>query len=144
MPTAIAAIAMPSATLDASTLEDEERPLFTLIAGGRSRTDVPAIRRTQRARVPWRLTAAGVVLALAALFAVGLISSGAQRRAAALLEAAPTQVVVVHQGDSVWDIARRSCLDGVSTQDVASWIGARNGLDGARVQPGDRLTVPVS
>ncbi|OFK24667.1 LysM peptidoglycan-binding domain-containing protein [Olsenella sp. HMSC062G07] len=144
MPTAIAAIALPSAALDAWAPEDEERPLFTLITGGRSCADVPAMRRLRHARVPLRLTAAGVVLALAALVAVGLLLSGAQRRAAALLEAAPTQVVVVHQGDSVWDIAQRSRLDGVSTQDVASWIGVQNDLDGARVRPGDRLVVPAS
>ena len=87
------------------------------------------------------LVAAAVVVALA-LAASALSDHVASEARARTLDSAPTTTVTVCAGESLWSIAGRHGVEGVPTQDVVSWIEARNSIEGGRIDPGLRIVVP--
>ena len=87
------------------------------------------------------LVAAAIVV-VAVLVASALSDCLAAEARARALDSAPTATVTVRAGDSLWSIAGGCGVDGVPTQDVVSWIEARNSIEGGRIDPGQRLVVP--
>ena len=79
-----------------------------------------------------------VALALAASALSDHVASEARART---LDSAPTTTVTVCAGESLWSIAGRHGVEGVPTQDVVSWIEARNSIEGGRIDPGQRIVV---
>jgi len=52
------------------------------------------------------------------------------------------QIVIVHQGDTVWSIAQKVVSPSQDVRDVVLDIEERNGLSVPTLQPGMRLKVP--
>ncbi|GAY11912.1 hypothetical protein TOK_0298 [Pseudonocardia sp. N23] len=106
---------------------------------------VRSVRRAPLAlRYRVRRAAALVVLAVAAAgVVVGLGSMADVARDAGPGISAATAQVVVGQGDTVWDIARRTAPD-ADTAAAAAHIAELNGLRSAALRPGQVLTVPAA
>lgn len=104
-------------------------------------TSTPSrLRLTRRGRIVF--TALGAVPLVAwALIAV-LGSGGAAADAGAELGARTFEYVTVHQGDSLWAIAE-SIAPHDDPRVVIDEIIRLNGLEGAMVEPGQRLALPV-
>ena len=66
------------------------------------------------------------------------------RSAAAYIEDLPRAVVVVHAGDSLWELAEGQHIEGASTRDIVECIQRENGLGPEALQPGQRIIVPVA
>ncbi|MDO4796403.1 MAG: LysM domain-containing protein [Coriobacteriales bacterium] len=63
-------------------------------------------------------------------------------RVAQLLSDMPTQEVFVCTGDTMWHIAERHSVDGVSTAELVGWMKDVNNMDTACLYPGQVLLVP--
>lgn len=86
------------------------------------------------------LTLLGV--ALAATVARSAAPVG-ERLTLRLPEITHTQVVTVAPGDSLWSIAQRYSVHGVSTMDNIALISTLNGDMSGVLEPGQRLVVPA-
>ncbi|RTL63248.1 MAG: LysM peptidoglycan-binding domain-containing protein [Pseudonocardiaceae bacterium] len=108
-------------------------------AGARTVRQTPlALRyrvRRAAALVVLAVVAAGVVVGLGSL-------ADAARDTGPGIPAATAQVVV-GQGDTVWDIARRTAPDAEPAA-AAAHIAELNGLHSAALRPGQVLTVPAA
>ncbi|MBN9110425.1 MAG: LysM peptidoglycan-binding domain-containing protein [Pseudonocardia sp.] len=108
-------------------------------AGARTvRRTLPALRyrvRRAAALVVLAVVAAGVVVGLGSL-------ADATRDTGPGIPAATAQVVV-GQGDTVWDIARRTAPD-ADPAAAAAHIAELNGLHSAALRPGQVLTAPAA
>lgn len=108
---------------------------------GRSRVSGRSLRLTTRGRVVFG------VLALVALAALGF---GTASAIAAVPSAVATDVeatadftyVTVQPGQSLWDIAS-TIADDRDVRDVVAEISTLNGLQGAQIEPGQRLALPT-
>lgn len=80
-----------------------------------------------------------VIAACFALLALACVLPGLDRAPSA----ANTSSVRVQQGDTLWDIAEVYRCEGMSTAEAVSLIKSLNGIDGASISPGQRLTVPA-
>jgi hypothetical protein len=98
------------------------------------------LRLTRRGRIVFT-TLGSLPLVVWALVAV-LGSGGAAADAGAELGARTFEYVTVHQGDSLWAIAESIAPQG-DPRVVIDEIIRLNGLDGAVVEPGQRLALPV-
>ncbi len=56
---------------------------------------------------------------------------------------AQTQSICVMPGDTLWSIAERHAVEGVSTYDEVQWIRAQNNLSTAELRVGANLVVPI-
>lgn len=56
----------------------------------------------------------------------------------------PAHVIEVDEGDSLWRIAERNAVQGLSTAETVELIRQWNGLDSGMLVPGMELSVPVS
>lgn len=121
---------------------------LVLIEGGRARhRQAPARRAPRRPAVleagqALRALLAGAAVILAVVLASALAEPARSVRSLEAIDALPTQTVVVQEGDSLWDIARR-CGEAASSREVVDWIQERNGIEGGLIVPGQRLVVPV-
>lgn len=89
---------------------------------------------------------AGVIIAvIVGMFAVcGWFTLDAPARAyAAALDTTELVDITVEAGDSLWTIAERHPVSGITTKDVTMLIKEWNGLDTGAVAPGDVLLVPA-
>lgn len=127
------------------------RPRLVLIEGGCAEGAVePATRRpAPRSQALSRgqsllLVAAGVALVAVVVLASLAADALRGRAVGEALAAAPTETVVVREGDSLWGIAEGRRPAGVGTAEVVSWIEEENGLEGGLLTPGQRLVVPGS
>lgn len=107
----------------------------------------PADRSATSAQAPIRLTRRGkaVVTLGAALACLGLlqVTGGVQAVASGIASGPTTASVVVQQGETLWDIAKRVAPNTDPRSTVAT-IRELNGLDAAAtVQAGQGLTVPA-
>ncbi len=83
---------------------------------------------------------------IAAIAAVALLLCGASAQLTERLRDAPKPVIVtesyiVHEGDTLWDIADEYCPDGVDKRDYIDDIVTRNRLDGAMIYAGQEIEV---
>lgn len=62
---------------------------------------------------------------------------------ASTLNNANTQTIHAAVGDSLWSIASRHGVEGVSTYDVVQWIKLHNNKESSALCPGEALIVPV-
>lgn len=129
-----------------AALAVQDRGLVLMEGGlraGAPRPVAPAAGRLSPSQS--RLALAAVALVVLAAVAASLLSDSlASAARARALDSAPTSSVMVAAGDSLWSIAGRCGVEGVPTQDVVAWIEEANGLEGGRVDPGQRLVVPLS
>lgn len=88
------------------------------------------------------VAAAAVVLMLCA--ASLFVSAGVSARQGEALETIPTASIIVRSGDSLWSLAEEHPVSGYSTQEIVTWIKARNALDSATIQAGQAILVPTS
>lgn len=99
-----------------------------------------AAPRRAAMRLTGRGRAAVVILALLVLATVGLLGasiSGAAQRDGSV----PTHTVVVHPGDTLWDLASAAAHGG-SILDMEQHIKDLNGLDSGMLVTGQTLRVP--
>lgn len=109
----------------------------------------PAAARTVRQAplaLRYRVRRAAALVVLAVVAAGAVVGLGALADAAR--DAGPgipvaTAQVVVGQGDTVWDIARRTAPD-ADPAAAAAHIAELNGLRSAALRPGQVLTVPAA
>ncbi|MQA79294.1 MAG: LysM peptidoglycan-binding domain-containing protein [Streptosporangiales bacterium] len=105
--------------------------------------DLPAGRASGRR---WRLTRRGraVVLGvLVALLTAAVVGLGAARYGnAAPTPGAERVTVTVGEGDTLWSIAAAAAPQ-ADRRATVDRIVEVNGLDGSRIEPGQRLVVPV-
>lgn len=130
-----------------AALQAESMPLLVLVEGGRGSRlgSEPAARKTGGARCcrPFVVMASALlIIAFAAVFASSGLS--AREAVASRMEAVPTESVRVLDGESLWSIAEKHGVDGVSTRDVVSWIKAKNGISVSTLSAGQSLLVPAS
>lgn len=99
-------------------------------------------RSVRESRIFWvRRMVALAVIAVVALCAVLFIRSEASASNAEPLFAEDTQMVIVEEGQSLWEIARE-VAGGEDVRDVLTTIVDMNGLDSSTVHPGQRILVP--
>ena len=103
----------------------------------------PAIRTVNRPTSTVRLTRRGrVVVVMAGLAVVLLLGLFLSTGSAADDGPAPTRVVMVGEGDTLWAIASDAAGDG-DVRDMIATIERINHLDGGMVTLGQRLRIPV-
>ena len=107
-------------------------PAFT--ATPRSRLTV---RLTRRGRLAVFLTSLVLVLGVAFMLAGGAVGTDEAG------QAAPTEVVQVAPGDTLWGIASEIATDG-DVRSMMSEIERLNALESAQLFAGQKLRVPVS
>lgn len=124
-----------------------------LLHGGKRAAKAPAlpqVRVSQKAVPESSKASAVVVILLAALISCGLAlaSSRIESARAASMEAfmgeLPRVEIVVHAGDTLWDIAKAQSIEGVSTARVVDVIQEENALGAEPIQPGQHLIVPAA
>lgn len=94
-------------------------------------------RETRRARAARRRRGLGVVAVVISLFLLSNAGGGAPSAA----PDRPTRVVVLQQGDSVWEVAERHAPHGVDLRAYVDLVLEVNRLDGVP-QPGTKLRLP--
>ena len=94
-------------------------------------------RLTRRGRLAVFL--AGLLMVLVVGFFLGAGSVATQERG----EAAPTEVVQVAPGETLWDIASRRTPTGDDVRDVMYDIKRLNALEGSSLMAGQRIRVPA-
>ena len=95
-----------------------------------------SVRLTHRGRV------VVVLLALAAVLAVGILLASGSVATDEPGTPEPTRVVQVGTGDTLWDIAADAADDG-DVRSMIDRIEKLNALDSGMVRAGQRLVVPI-
>lgn len=106
-------------------------PSFTTPAPLRS-----TVRLTRRGRLAVFVTSLFLVLAVAFMLAGGAVGTGSAG------EPAPTEVVQVAPGDTLWGIASEVATDG-DVRSMMTEIERLNALESASLSAGQKLRVPV-
>lgn len=106
-------------------------PSFTTPAPVRS-----TVRLTRRGRLVVFVTSLFLVLAVAFMLAGGAVGTGSAG------EPAPTEVVQVAPGDTLWGIASEVATDG-DVRSMMTEIERINALESASLSAGQKLRVPV-
>ncbi len=106
-------------------------------------TGRPAVRARTTVRLTRRGRVVVVALALLVALAVGLVLASSSVATGDGGTAAPTHVVVVGPGDTLWEIAGTVAHDG-STGDMVDQIMKLNALDSGDLAVGQKLLVPAS
>jgi len=97
----------------------------------------PVVRLTRRGRLVVILV--GLLMVLVVGFFLGAGSVATQERG----EAAPTEVVQVAPGETLWDIAGRLTATGDDVRDVMYDIKRLNALQSSSLTAGQRIRVPA-
>ena len=95
-----------------------------------------AVRLTRRGRLVVFLTSLFVALAVAFMLAGGAVGTDAAG------DPAPTEIVQVAPGDTLWGIASDIATDG-DVRSVMTEIERLNALESASLSAGQKLRVPV-
>lgn len=83
-----------------------------------------------------------LVLLVAGLLAGGgLVALGSSASAAADI---PTVAVAVDSGDTLWSLAERYPIEGMTTRQCVKWIMEHNSLESALLMPGQIVEVPAT
>lgn len=126
-------------------LASSGRPRLVLIQGGAgrpAREDRPPRTTSLTPGESLALVLCGLLVILALAVVSSLVSARAAHTSAAAISERDELVVMVGEGDTVWDIAEDHPVKGVTTQELVTWISARNGLSGDPLALGQRLVVP--
>lgn len=90
-----------------------------------------------------RPTATGILLIAALLIALAVCALSLEPTPSTGTSlSVPTEYVAISEGDTLWSIAERHPIDGLTTRQCVMWIVAANGMDGSVVFPGQVLEVP--
>ena len=95
-----------------------------------------SVRLTRRGRLVVFVTSLFLVLAVAFMLAGGAVGTGSAG------EPAPTEVVQVAPGDTLWGIASEVATDG-DVRSMMTEIERLNALESASLSAGQKLRVPV-
>jgi hypothetical protein len=95
-----------------------------------------SVRLTRRGRLVVFLTSLFLVLSVAFLLAGGAVGTGEAG------QPAPTEIVQVSPGDTLWGIASDAAADG-DVRSMMTQIERLNALESAGLQAGQKLRVPV-
>lgn len=106
-------------------------PSFTTPAPVRS-----TVRLTRRGRLVVFVTSLFLVLAVAFMLAGGAVGTGSAG------ESAPTEIVQVAPGDTLWGIASEVATDG-DVRSMMTEIERLNALESTSLSAGQKLRVPV-
>ncbi len=111
-------------------------------SGGPGQPRCRSVSRRRSVRSPVRrlsdVERAGRALAVVAL----LVSLWSAVTPAVVHEHGPWDDILVDHGQSLWEIAAANPVPGADVAHTVAAIRARNGLDSAVLQPGQRLSVP--
>lgn len=141
------------ATSGSLALTAPVRPQLRVIEGGATARvtprDLAALRAARRAREAARsrhllaaaaLATLGVCVVLASAFLANSALARERERAFASVE---TSLVMVHNSDTLWDLAQGHPVEGQSTRAVITWIRERNALESSTIHVGQQLIVPA-
>ncbi|MGN0072044.1 MAG: LysM peptidoglycan-binding domain-containing protein [Atopobiaceae bacterium] len=123
-----------------AALAIDEAPVFVLHEGTATRE-----KRTMPERGS-KVVAALAAVAIAAAF-FGAWYAGDALKAAQLRQAEAsmeTETYTVQDQDTLWSIASAHGAEGMSTDQMVSWLKQENGLDTSLLQPGQTLTVSAA
>ncbi|MCY7396552.1 MAG: LysM peptidoglycan-binding domain-containing protein [Nocardioides sp.] len=109
--------------------------MSTTITHATSAQHTGGIRLTRRGRLLVLLVSLAVIAVVAVLLSATSSASGDAT-------GYPTRTVVVAPGDTLWDIADAAAGDD-STRDMVGTLQSLNALDGAGLQAGQRILVPL-
>lgn len=114
------------------------RPRLRVVGPGETYHPQPTgqVRLTRRGRVVVFLMALGVLAAIALTWSSGSVATDSRGAATG------TEVITVHTGDTLWDIASERA-DGGDVSSVMAEITRLNALEDGLVYAGQRLRVPT-
>lgn len=92
-------------------------------------------------KLVFSLAALAVSICVAGTIFMGSASSDSKLNA---LLNAPTKIVEVTTGDTLWDIAEKNPIDGLSITETVDAIKMVNDLDSGLLVPGMELSVPTA
>ena len=92
-------------------------------------------------KLVFRLAALAVSICVAGTIFMGSASSNSKLNA---LLNAPTKIVEVTTGDTLWNIAEKNPIDGLSITETVDAIKMVNDLDSGLLVPGMELSVPTA
>lgn len=92
-------------------------------------------------KLVFTLTALAVSICVAGTIFMGSASSDSKLNA---LLNAPTKIVEVTTGDTLWNIAEKNPIDGLSITETVDAIKMVNDLDSGLLVPGMELSVPTA
>ena len=124
---------------DLSVAPSTTKPQFRVIEGGASHAS-QAARFTARERLVYGVAAVLLMCMLA--FTWRLSDLRTQHRVQEALANVSYELIVVHPGDTIWDIAQSHPVEGCSTQELARHLRSINNLEDANLTVGMRLNVP--
>lgn len=111
--------------------------MFTVIEGGRFSNQANRIGKSSIKTY----VAIGVITFVLASIAFCFTSNWIGSRSA-YQDSVSHASITVKAGDSLWSLAAKCDVQGLSTQEVSDMIASWNHLDSATLKPGQKLTVP--
>ena len=138
------------ATQGSLALQRQYPVKFTLIEGGHGDDaakriqDVEAKSPSDPARAESHIPARAFVVAVVTVLLALCLTFVASVVSAHAVDSAGSEEVVVQSGDTIWSLATKHSVSGVSTDDVVSWIEQHNAVDAGHLAVGQTLTVPGS
>lgn len=129
------------------------RPKLRVIEGGKAHTNGSRCHKGSRVRTPSATTscsfANSVRIAFAAMtvfviLCVAMVATDVRqsRKLDAATRAAQYEVLTIHSGDSIWNIAQDHPLKGCTIAQTMHHIRTINGLESALLMPGMQIRVP--
>ncbi len=132
-------------TFGSLALSATTRNLVVIEGGARRKpsTHASAPRRRPAHRGASGLLALFVASVLVVCFlAQSVVDATHASHVAQLLDDVPKEEVSVVTGDTMWQIAERHSIEGVSTAELVRWMRQANNVDTACLYPGQTLVVP--
>lgn len=130
-------------TAGTSALAVEQQPRLRIVAREEQPSCIadPSPRIVRRAP-NMRIISLACMLCVLACTLVFALDQYHAITVASRIEASPKETVYVARGDTMWNIAERHAVEGVSTYELVSWMRTSNGLHESSLVPGMELTVP--
>ena len=148
--TAVEHLVIGNLALAPACEELASRPRLTVIegrAGERLQGHMPehAIDVRRHGNVPAVVAACFVCLLLTVSLAIGWsVITGRAAMADEAFSHVEMEEVAVEAGDSLWTIAERHAVDGMTTRELVDRLKELNGTGSQPLQPGDVLMVPIA
>lgn len=118
-----------------------------IVAPARVQLFSPSVHASSRAPRKSAANARGLLIAVASAvvaisFVFAFIGEYGDAPLSQAMEHTPSRVHVVSSGDSLWQIAQRNTVPGLSTEETVELIRRWNDLDSALLSPGMELFIP--